>query len=201
MRVLILGLLFSLGIATNAHSAIILTVSQQNAGPIALNSTAVFNVFATSDAGSINNFAGLDFFIDANDSGLVGNITTGGTIVSGTSNFFTNGGGFVPGVFPNSFGVFSANQGAGLSLTGAPQLVATITLNTAGAVAGNYTMGLSNIAAVDPGSNALAASGTGVGYTLAVSAVPEPSTIVLLSVGVCGVFGRRVLKRRKDKIA
>lgn len=69
---------------------------------------------------------------------------TGGRLVSGTNNLFAPNGGFaLP--FPSSFQVFGANAGTGL----------TLTLSTAEATAGNYTVVLSSLLAVNPLFNAL----------------------------------------------
>ena len=184
---------------TQAQSSVIFSVQQASAGGIVTGSNAVFNVSVSSNAGTISNFAGVDFVIDAADPALAGNRVQAGQFVAGTSNFFPAAAGSFQLPFnpKSSFQVFSANNGAGLTLTAAPTLLATLTLNTAGATAGSYVMGLSQLAAVDPGFNSLGVVGPAVPLTYTIVAVPEPSTVLLLIGGVCMVGARRFLKKRK----
>ncbi len=199
---------------TQSHAAVIFSVQKATPGTIDLGSSAVFNVFVRSDTGTIANLSGIDFFIDAADPGLTNGTTTGGRFNAGTSNFFPAAAGgfqsFASGGNPVTFSrqVFSANNGAGLTLTGNDTLLATITLGTAAtpafagiparaaATAGVYTLGLSNLAAVDPGFNALQVVGPAAGLRYEIVAVPEPSTMLLV-LGVCMVGARRYLKKKK----
>ena len=202
---------------TQSQAAVIFSVQKATPGTNNLGSNAVFNVFVRSDAGTITNLAGIDFFIDAADPGLTNGTTAGGRFNAGTSNFFPAGvGGFqafkdtTAATNPITFSrqVFSANNGAGLTLTGNDTLLATITLGTAAtpafagiparaaATAGVYTLGLSNLAAVDPGFNPLQVVGPAAGLRYEIVAVPEPSTMLLV-LGVCMVGARRYLKKKR----
>ncbi len=199
---------------TQSQAAVIFSVQKATPGTINIGSSAVFNVFVRSDAGTITNLAGIDFFVDAADPGLTNGTTAGGRFNAGTSNFFPAGVGgfqaFTSGGNPVTFSrqVFSGNNGAGLTLTGADTLLATITLGTAAtpafagiparaaATQGIYTLGLSNLAAVDPGFNPLQVVGPAAGLRYEIVAVPEPSTMLLV-LGVCMVGARRYLKKKR----
>ncbi len=165
-------------------------------GPIVLGSTAVFTVEVSSNSGTTTDLAGIDFVIDANDPLFTGNAIAAGQFVSGTNDLFGPNGGFAL-AFPTSFQVFGANAGSGLTITGTPTPVAKLTLSTVGASVGTYTMNLSSLLAVDQNFNTLPiVSAAPLQYTI--TAVPEPSSIVLLGVGVTlGCLLRRQLKTRK----
>ena len=199
---------------TQSQAAISFSVQKATPGTIDLGSSAVFNVFVRSDSGTIANLAGIDFFIDAADPGLTNNISAGGRFIAGTSNFFPAGvGGFTAfkdstaAANPITFSrqVFGANNGAGLTLTGTDTLLATITLGTAAtpafpgiparpaATPGTYSLSLSNLAAVDPGFNALQVVGPAAPLRYEIVAVPEPSTMLLVLGGMCLVGARRFL--------
>lgn len=199
---------------TQSQAAISFSVQKATPGTIDLGSSAVFNVFVRSDTGTIANLAGIDFFIDAADPGLSNNISAGGRFTAATSNFFPAGvGGFMAfkdstaAANPLTFSrqLFSANNGAGLTLTGTDTLLATITLGTAAtpafpgiparpaATPGTYSLSLSNLAAIDPGFNALQVVGPAAPLRYEIVAVPEPSTMLLVLGGMCLVGARRFL--------
>lgn len=197
---LVLSLIMTLCLAQFASASIVFSLIQDPStpGPITLGSSAVFTVQISSDSGTINNLAGIDFVIEADDPGFTGSAIAGGQFVSGTNDLFNPNGGFAL-AFPSSFQVFGANAGAGLTITAAPTTVAKLTLSTAGATAGNYTMNLSNLLAVDPLFGPIdvsAASATTLAYSI-ITAVPEPSSLALVGLAITLTCTRR----RKLKIA
>lgn len=195
---LVLSLVVTLCLAQFASASIVFSLIQDPStpGPITLGNSAVFTVQISSDSGTINNLAGVDFVIEANDPGFTGTAIAGGQFVSGTNDLFDPNGGFVL-PFPSSFQVFGANAGVGLTITAAPTTVAKLTLSTAGATAGNYTMNLSSLLAVDPGFNALPIlAAAPLAYSI-ITAVPEPSSLVLIGLATALTCTRR----RKSKVA
>lgn len=174
------------GVAQAGSAAVVFGISQAVPGPIPVNSTAEFTVTVYSNAGTINNFAGADFVLDANDPAFTGTSTAGGRFTAGTNVLFAPNGGFaLP--FPSSFQVYGANAGTGLSLGTVPTTLATLTLSTAGASGGTYNMRLSSLLAVDPLFDSIPiVAPTPLSYTIV---VPEPTSLAAF-VGV-GMFLRR----------
>lgn len=190
----VFALILALCLANCASASIVFTLTQDTPGPIVLGNSAVFSVKIHSDSGTINNLAGIDFVIEANDPTFTGTATAGGQFVSGTNDMFAPNGGFAVG-FPSSFQVFGANAGAGLTLTSTPTTVATLTLSTAGATVGTYDMNLSSLVAVDPLFNSIpVVAASPLSYSIIVTAVPEPSSMHLLAccgLGVAPFYRRR----------
>ena len=135
---------------TQAHSAIVFSLTKATPDPIQLGSTARFNVSISSNAGTITNLSDISFFIDADDPPInnfqLGTKTAGGQFISGTSNFFPSPQPGFPNfllTFPTSYQVFTAASGApGLTLDASPTLLATFTLSAAGARVGDYKIEL-----------------------------------------------------------
>ncbi len=195
---LVLSLILTLCLAQFASASIVFSLIQDPStpGPITLGSSAVFTVQISSDSGTINNLAGVDFVIEADDPLFTGSAIAGGQFVSGTNDLFDPNGGFAL-AFPSSFQVFGANAGVGLTITAAPTTVAKLTLSTAGATAGNYTMNLSSLLVVDPGFNALPiVVAAPLAYSI-ITAVPEPSSLALVGLAITLTYTRR----RKSKVA
>ena len=202
MRTLVLCLLAIGLFAESASAAIVFTLTQNAAtpGPITLGTTAVFDVHISSNTGTINNLAGIDFVIDANDQPLLlGNSVTAGRFVSGTSDFFPLAAGSFAFAFPTSTQQFAASSANALTLTGTPTKVASLTLNTTGATPGNYLMGLTNLGATDPqfGNIGVVGPAARLQYSI-VSAIPEPSSLVLVL--AAGAIGRAFLLRRRKSV-
>ncbi len=193
---LVLSLVMTLCLAQFASASIVFSLTQATPGPITLGSSAIFTVQISSDSGTINNLAGIDFVIEANDPGFTGTAVAGGQFTAGTNDFFAPNGGFAL-AFPSSFQVFGANAGAGLTLTSTPTTLATLTLSTAGATAGNYTMNLSSLLAVDPLFNSLpVVAAAPLAYSIIITAVPEPSSLALIGLAITLTCTRR----RKSKV-
>ena len=194
---LVLSLILTLCLAQFASASIVFSLIQDPStpGPITLGSSAVFTVQISSDSGTINNLAGVDFVIEADDPLFTGSAIAGGQFVSGTNDLFDPNGGFAL-AFPSSFQVFGANAGAGLTITAAPTTVATLTLSTVGATAGNYTMNLSSLLVVDPSFDPLLiVAAAPLAYTI-ITAVPEPSSLALIGLAITLTCTRR----RKSKV-
>lgn len=197
MRHLSIALLSFLCVVPGASGAVVFSLTQSPGGPIQLGDNATFILSLTSNSGTINNLAGIDFVIDAADPGYIGTATAGGRFISGTNDLFTPNGGFaLP--FPSSFQVFGANAGTGLTLGSTPVTLATLVLSTVGATPGVYTASLSSLLAVDPLFNTLAVAGGGpLTYEIvAPSAVPEPGSLLLCAAGGLALVLRRRIAAR-----
>lgn len=166
-----------IGVQT-VSAVVVVNLQQTVPGPIAAGSAAEFKLTVFSNTGTINNVAGMDFVIDANDPGFTGTSTAGGRFSAGTNNFFSPNGGYAL-AFPSSFQVFGANAGTGLTLSNSPTTLATLTLDTTGAAGGTYAMTLSSVLAVDPLFNVIPSiSSAPLSYTIV---VPEPTSLSLIA--------------------
>jgi hypothetical protein len=160
---------------------------------IGLPNAATFSVFLSSTVAN-QSFLGLDFTIN-----LSSNTGAGGLMVAGTNELLlasSNPAGFFAGSF-DAPGSFSANfstilLGSAITLQPTESLLATVTLSSVGATAGDYTVSLSGLDAVDGGFNQLAFSGSSTlpnSYTI--TAVPEPSSMLLTAIAGVGFMIRR----------
>lgn len=176
---------------------VIFTISSSNS-IITLGDSSTFEIRVRSDNGLIPNLAAIDFNLNANDPGSTGAVVSGGRFTSGVSNYFpAAAGGFFP-LFPTSSAAFSANQAQGLPLD-TSQLLATLTLSTAGATAGNYQMLLNGIEVLDSNNGNIPFSFDNAGgiFNYSITAVPEPSSMALLGLTLAGVGVASRLRRRK----
>lgn len=197
----ILGLLLGLAvICSNANAAIIMTISTGStfnvgAGPISID------VFAKTDGlagGNTSDVVIADFGLTQGSfSAVAGTFGEAG---------FLGAGNFQGTSFLGRDPADATNRTVNLSLDftnpqlfpSSDQRLATLNIDTTGLAAGTYNV------FVVPGSLATQGGTTSSfsngSFTL-ISAVPEPTSIALLSVVVGGVLGRKVLRRRKDKSA
>lgn len=189
-----LVLLFT-GFTGVGKADLVLRVAQTSpAGDIVVGSSnaATFSVFLSSTVAN-QSFLGLDFTLS-----LSSNTGAGGLMVAGTNDLLplsSNPAGFFSGSFdaPGSFTAnFSTIALSALTLQTTESLLATVTLSSVGATAGDYTISLSQLDAVDGVFNQLAFSGTSTlsdAYTI--TAVPEPSSMLLTAIVGAGFMIRR----------
>lgn len=195
----LLGLLLGLAVVcSNANAAIILSIAQ-NAGPFGLGAGPIsIDVFARTDGlagGNTSDVVIADFGLNQGQFSPVAG-TIGGAGFLGEGNL--QGTSFL-GRDPAD----ATNRTVNLSLDftnpqlfpGADQRIATLNIDTTGLGAGTYNV------FIVPGSLATQGGTTsqGVNGSFIISAVPEPTSIALLSVVVGGVFGRRLLRSRKAR--
>jgi hypothetical protein len=159
---------------------------------LGLSNAATFSVFLSSTVAN-QSFLGLDFTIS-----LSSNTGAGGLMVAGTNDLLplsSNPAGFFAGSFtaPGSFTAnFSTVANNALTLQTTESLLATVTLSSVGATAGDYTVSLSQLDAIDGGFNQLAFSGTStLSDAYSITAVPEPSSMLLTAIVGAGFMVRR----------
>ena len=193
----ILGLLLGFAvICSNANPAIIMTIGSgtftAGAGPISIyvferstagNESALAFIadFQLATSGTFSNppgtFGGLGFLGAGNINGATSSLTIDAAdLTNRTANLSLD---------------FVNNQLVG----GTDQRIATLSINTTGVAAGTYNiLGLN----FDTGSGGAHQVNNG---SFTITAVPEPTSIALLSAVVCGLVGRRAMRRRKGKSA
>lgn len=205
MRLISLVMFSLLSLGQVSHGALVFRLERNSADPISLGQTATFSLFMRSDAGTVTNLAGIDFALNAADAGKTGTRFVGGRFIQGTSNFFPAAAGGFQIPFPTSLALFGANNGAGLTLGTTDTLLATLTLGTTGipgansATPGIYTMGLTDVVAVDQGFNTLATTIATPSLSYVISAVPEPSSICLLGAAAIGIGALYRHQRNRPK--
>lgn len=191
----ILGLLLGLAvICSNANAAIIMTIGSGagnlGAGPISID------VFARSTAGNESALAFVTDFQLATQGKFgapVGTFGLAGFLGAGNINGANSSLGLDPADATNRTANFSLDFTANQLFGAADQRIATLNIDTTGVAAGTYAI---NGIGFDTGSGG---AHTVFNGSFTISAVPEPTSIALLSVVVGGVFGRRVLRARKAR--
>ncbi len=186
-----LGILVSL--AQPGYSAIVLSVAQLNPGPITVGNTVDFTVSIRSNSGNINTLAMLGFTVSVGAGG--------GRFVSGTGLYtpgsHTFNGPPPSGALPSNVVGYLYSAGSGQPVSGTiSTAIASFRLDTTNATIGNYSLSLTAADAADIGFSSLGAV-TPAPFNYSIAAVPEPSTMLLVPVGVA-ILGRRLLKRRKS---
>ena len=191
-----LGLAVCLAVFTSSAGAAVILTFETGRTFTADSGIQAINVFANSNAGGESAVSiGADFTLGGaavfntpnagtfGGAGFLGN----GNIALGGSSFDrdTNAG------FENT-GYLNINFNAAQQVGAAPTPLATLLVNTAGLAAGNYSINATN------GFFGLGTIADATGsFTIQVSGVPEPTSIALLGVAIGGVFGRRMLRKKK----
>jgi hypothetical protein len=174
-----------------AQSSLVLTITQLPNGPITIGTPASFQVSAHSNSGS-QTVGALDFTISlSNNAGGGGIFTSGVNSIVGTGGFFNQ----FPG-YSIDYSIAPTN----LTLDASETVFGTVTLNTTSpnVVAGNYTVGLNGLDALDAGNNPITFAAPPVlNYTLSFTAVPEPTSMAFISAMVMGSYGIHRLRRRR----
>ena len=197
MIFLAVGLMTNVGRADLVFSLEQATPSGGASLPNGNASAGVFNILVRSTTAS-QLFLGADFTITLSSS-----TGAGGRMVSGSNELLkpgSNDAGFFAGSFaaPGAISAnFSTIANSAVTLSTSNSLLAKVTLSTVGATDGTYSLSLSGLDAIDSGFNQIATSSAGnLSYTISSSAVPEPSSIALVSVVAGGMAYR--LRRRKS---
>jgi hypothetical protein len=213
MRCFVFFLFLVVGLCQVSNADLIFTLEQATPGPIVIGTNAVFNVFAQANNGGpgnrdnsagITNLAGIDFSLNADDADASTDDTDGGAFTAGT-NIFPTDPYQIP--FTTSFVQYGGNVNAEPTLTVSSSnrlLIASLTLGTSDlgplhkeAKAGTYTMELGNIFAVNVGFAAFTISSlstSSIPYTI--TAVPEPSSMVLIGLAGCGLLAAKRFRRK-----
>jgi hypothetical protein len=194
----ILGLLLGLAvICSNANAAIIMTIGTATANAGA--GTISIDVFARSTLGNESALAFVTDFQLATQGKFgapVGTFGGAGFLGAGNINAATSSLGLDPTDATNRTANFSLDFVANQLFGSTDQRIATLNIDKTGVAAGTYAINGLNF---DTGSGGQHTVVNG-SFTI-VSAVPEPTSIALLSVVVGGAMGRKVLRRRKNKSA
>lgn len=177
-------LVFSIVQSTPTNNAP-LVQGESNAG--------VFDILIRSTVTN-QSFLGADFTLTLNR--LDGK---GGLFASGINVLMPNSSnpeGFIRGTFDNGpLGqvLYSTIANQPLTLGSSDTVLARVVMTTVGADVGNYSMSLSELAAIDNGFNGISSTSSG-SLPYSITAVPEPSSMLLAAIGVGSVAWR---SRRK----
>jgi hypothetical protein len=180
------------GAAGPAHGAITFTITPQNA-TIEQGTNAVFNIFMSSPTNEIVGGYSINVLAGAGNG-------TGGVFLGGTFDFLVGAPvqtwdvGSTPGqAFSTADTGTSGGTGLGnLLVANTPTRLGTLTLRTNNVAAATYQMSMSSLSAIQVnglpivGSSSGAVNGGAISYTI--SAVPEPSSLLLLATAGCALF-------------
>ena len=183
-------LVFSIAQSTPSSNSPLLQ-GESNAG--------VFDILVRSTAAN-QSFLGCDFTLTL--SKLDG---TGGLFASGVNVLMpdsSNPQGFIRGTFdngPRAEVLYSTIANQTLTLGTSDSLLARVVMTTVGSTVGSYSMRLSELAAIDNGFNSINSSSSG-SLAYSITAVPEPTSMLLAAIGVGGVAwkSRKRLQRNKS---
>ena len=206
--------LLSLCLPSVALADFIFRVNQREPNDtIEVGKIAIFDVTLATGPNlqSVNNLAGISFFIGLGDPNDWSSPSPAGTLLPGTNDsssplaegrsylFAANEGGFFPDQ-TGTFLVFSVSTGNIRTLTTTPAFLGTFLLDTTNGTPNNYSLRFSEeqFGLQDPSSNLL--PGPYVGQPLnftTVAAVPEPSTWLLISIVSVAIGAHRLRNRRQ----
>lgn len=192
-----IGFLFLLAGSTYEIKAdLVFSLAQSNPGGGGAlqqgNSTAgVFDIFIRSTNAN-QTFLGCDFTLTLSEADGKGGLFASGINVLMPDS--SNPDGFIKGSFdqgPISQVTFSTIPNSTLNLGTSNILLARLTMTTVNADAGNYSMTLSGLDAIDGGFNQIPSSAAGDGsLSYSIAAVPEPSSVLFAVIGIGGVAWR-----------
>ncbi|MBM3965861.1 MAG: hypothetical protein FJ308_12480 [Planctomycetes bacterium] len=168
---------------------VVFSVAKVTPAPINQGTSAIFEVVARTKSGT-QNFSAVGFNIALSRSDGAGGVFTT------TSNNIGGFGWYVDYLKSPTEGFFDGVSGNGISqFTTTNTAIAAITVSTSGAVVspGDYTLGLSEIH-LDDGSTVITSSIEGP-TSYSITAVPEPSAVLLAS--SCAVVGFLLRTRRR----
>ena len=186
--VIVLAILFGSALSSVGRADVIFSIQKDTAGEILLNETATFNVFARTDAGTqAFQVLTFDFVLD--------NVTgAGGQLTTPTTNSLGGGWAIIDPYTALYDGLSTVPFN---TLTTANALLGSITVTAAnpGALAGTYTMRLTNVSVTPLSGSVNSSAAPPLSYTI--SAVPEPTSMAL--VGVVGLGALAGYRRRNKK--
>jgi hypothetical protein len=176
-------------LSTNACKAdLVFSIAQNtpaNGGALAqgVSNAGIFDIFIRSTVEN-QSFFGCDFTLTLDRlDGRGGLFSSGVNILMPNSS---NPGGFIQGTFsngPQGQVLYSTIANQPLTLGTNDTLLAQVVMTTVGAEVGNYSMSLSELAAIDNGFNSISSTASGP-LAYSITAVPEPGSMLLAAVGV-----------------
>lgn len=195
---LLLVAVFSLASSKDCKADLVFSIVQSNPtnnAPLVQgeSNAGVFDILIRSTVAN-QSFLGADFTLTLNR--LDGK---GGLFASGINVLMPDSGnpaGFIRGTFDNGpLGQvrYSTIANQVLTLGSSDTVLARVVMTTVGADVGNYSMSLSELAAIDNGFNGISSTSSG-SLPYSITAVPEPSSMLLAAIGVGSVAWR---SRRK----
>lgn len=200
---LILLAFFSLASPKDCKADLVFSIVQStptNNAPLVQgeSNAGVFDILIRSTVAN-QSFLGCDFTLTLNRLDGKGGLFASGINVLMPSS--SNPEGFIRGTFDNGpLGrvIYSTIANQPLTLGSSDTVLARVVMTTVGADVGNYSMNLSDLAAIDNGFNGISSTSSG-SLPYAITAVPEPSSMLLAAIGVGGVAWRsrrKLLKAR-----
>ena len=195
---LLLLAICSLAIPKDCEADLVFSIVQStpmNNAPLVQgeSNAGVFDILIRSTVTN-QSFLGADFTLTLNR--LDGK---GGLFASGINVLMPNSSnpeGFIRGTFDNGpLGqvLYSTIANQPLTLGSSDTVLARVVMTTLGAEIGNYSMSLSELAAIDNGFNGISSTSSG-SLPYSITAVPEPSSMLITAIGVGSVAWR---SRRK----
>lgn len=191
-----------LAIPDRAQADFVFTLSQRDEGvPIVVGTTAIFDVSVARAPNfpTINNLAGISFFVglgdpttwndsDTHPAGILrsGTNDSSSPLAGGRNYLFgpAEGGGFLN---DNArYLVFSTSTDTGRTLSTTPAFLGTFVLDTAGGTPGDYMLmfAQNEFGVQDPSSNLLSGTYSGAPLSFSITAVPEPTSWLLVATAI-----------------
>ena len=199
MRTLLFGLMILLSMCSGRANADILFSLSPASSTITLGGKTDFNVFISSTTDVTVGGYALNVVADPFNR-------SAGSFSSGTFSFFVGAPVQVWELTTPGEAFSTADTGSpGGTNVGSPlsaniaRLLGTLTLDTAGATTGNYSMILDSLSASDVNGNFISGGTNGASYggpvSFQITAVPEPTSFALAGLAVGAIWLRRRFRR------
>jgi hypothetical protein len=199
MRIFAICFFALIGMVNSSQGALVFSMVQQVAGPITQGNTAVFDIFV-ADNSATPVLGGVDFTVTiASPNGGVFSAGSVPATFRGGATVFS-GGWIDPFPLSSNAGFsLSVNNGPGLfTMNTSPALLATVSVSTVGSLVGDYDLTLTPDpdGLLDIGFNPLTSSASSYITSYSISAVPEPTSIALVSL-IGGAVGVRFWRKKR----
>lgn len=204
--------LFLIIFSSPVKADIVFSINPRAVATYTVGDKAVFDIRIATDFATVNEVAGVSFWLGLDDPNFDGNITTGGLFTRGVHDSNDVLGIGRTYLFPrtelnvgqslnisNRLMTFSTSTTVNRSVTQSGSLLGTVEVDLSNATLGSHTMYIGQLDVTNASFNPLSDTLRGNPFNYTVTAVPEPSSLFMV---LTALIGLKVLcKRRRSSHA